>query len=347
MTQAPAPTGKATSSFKNAAVIRDALQAWGYDGDQVLQEAGIDPVAPLHGEHRVPFKSMDRLFGLVAKRTGDPSIGIDLVNYLNPTVYEALGVALLCSSTLRNFFRRFERFFDVVSMLESAKFSEMDYGGYFASYPNVDYSEETKGIHGDAFIAAVIKFMRLVYKPDYLPLRVDVVGERPEELNEKYREHFSADVRFGAEVPAVHVAKEDLDIKLTGSSASLAFHNDQLTAAILADMRKHDLQARVYSRLIEYLPAGDCSREKVAHSLNMSESAFQKKLKAEGTSYQEVLDNTRTELAKHYLGKSGLSISEAAFLLGFSDSSNFSRAFKRWVGESPTDYRLSQTGSAD
>jgi AraC-like DNA-binding protein len=128
-------------------------------------------------------------------------------------------------------------------------------------------------------------------------------------------------------------------VKLSGSNASLAFHNDQLAQAILADLKKHDLRARVYARLIEYLPAGDCSREKVAHSLNMSESAFQKKLKAEGTSYQEVLDETRAELARHYLGKSGLSISEAAFLLGFTDSSNFSRAFKRWTGKSPSEFR--------
>jgi AraC-like DNA-binding protein len=71
----------------------------------------------------------------------------------------------------------------------------------------------------------------------------------------------------------------------------------------------------------------------------MSESAFQKKLKLEGTSYQALLDGTRSELSQQYLGKGGMSISEAAFLLGFTDSSNFSRAFKRWLGVSPSEYR--------
>ena len=336
----PKPTfSSPTSSFRNTVIIRGALDARGIDADEVLREAGIEPEVYENTDKRVPFESVDKLFRLVVERTGDPSIGIDLVAHMNPTVYEALGVALLCSSTLRNFFRRFERFFDLVSSLERGVFHETNYGGYFAEEPFVEYSDVTRGVHADAFVAVVIKFMRLVYQPDYAPKKVELSWTPPDECHDKYRQYFGANVEYGAPVTAVHVASEDLDVKLSGSNASLAFHNDQLAQAILADLKKHDLRARVYARLIEYLPAGDCSREKVAHSLNMSESAFQKKLKAEGTSYQEVLDETRAELARHYLGKSGLSISEAAFLLGFTDSSNFSRAFKRWTGKSPSEFR--------
>jgi AraC-like DNA-binding protein len=331
-----------TSSYKNTVIIRGALEARGIDADELLREAGIDPAVYGNSDKRVPFESVDKLFALVVERTGDPSVGIDLVEHMNPTVYEALGVALLCSSTLRNFFRRFERFFDLVSSLERAVFYETEYGGYFAEEPLVEYSDGTRGVHADAFCAVVLKFMRIAYQPDYAPYRLDLGWTPPAELHKKYAEHFGCEVRLGADVTALHVAAKDLDVSLTGSNASLAFHNDQLAVAILADLKKQDLQARVYARLIEYLPAGDCSREKVAHSLNMSESAFQKKLKAEGASYQEVLDTTRAELAKHYLGKSRMSISEAAFLLGFTDSSNFSRAFKRWTGDAPSDYRAKQ-----
>lgn len=342
MANRPAKIGSPTSSFRNSVIIRGALDARGIDADEVLREAGIEPGEYEHTEKRVPFESVDRLFRLIVERTGDPSIGIDLVSHMNPTVYEALGVALLCSSTLRNFFRRYERFFDIVSSLEKAVFHETDYGGYLAEEPVVEYSDVTRGVHADAFCAVALKFMRIVYQPDYMPKRLEIAWTPPSKYHDKYREHFGPNVEFSAPVTAIHVDDEDLDAPLAGSNASLAFHNDQLSSAILADLKKLDLRARVYSRLIEFLPAGDCSREKVAHSLNMSESAFQKKLKAEGTSYQEVLDETRSGLAKHYLGKSGISISEAAFLLGFTDSSNFSRAFKRWTGESPTDYRLEE-----
>ena len=339
MAEVPARTKHATSSYRNAAIIRGALAAMGVDADQLLRDAGIDPDKYENSEKRVPFEAVERLFRLVIERTGDSSIGLSIVDHMNPTAYEALGVAILCSSTIRNLFRRFERFFDIVSTLERGRFYETEYGGYFAEEPFVRYSDVTRDIHADAFAAVVVRFIRLVYQPDFAPRRVDLTSKPPDRLHQRYRDHFGPNICFGVKRTAIHIDTTDLDAPLTGSNASLAFHNDQLATAILADLKKHDLKARVYARLLEFLPAGDCSREKVARSMNMSESAFQKKLKADGTTYQEVLDETRSELARHYLGKSGISISEAAFLLGFTDSSNFSRAFKRWTGVSPTEYR--------
>ena len=319
----------------------------GIDADEVLREAGIDPAIYENSSKRVPFKLEDRLFRLVLDRTGDPSIGIDLVNYMNPTVYQALGLALLCSSTLRNFCMRFERFFDVVSTLESADFHETQDGGYIINRPRVEYSEVTRGVHADAFCAVVLKFIRIVHRPDYNLKRLELCWEPPEKYHDKYRQHFGCEVVFAAPLTIIYLDEADLDVPLSGANASLAFQNDQSAKAILAELKKDNLQSRVYARLIEYLPAGECSREKVAHSLYMSESAFQKKLKMEGTSYQALLDRTRTELSQHYLGRGNMSISEAAFLLGFTDSSNFSRAFKRWLGVSPSEYRHQQTGIAD
>ena len=104
----------ATSSYKNTLVICEALVARGINAEEVLRAAGIEPAEYEGTDKRVPFEAEDRLFRLLVERTGDPSIGIDVVDYLNPTVYEALGVALLCSSTLRNFFLRFQRFFEIV-----------------------------------------------------------------------------------------------------------------------------------------------------------------------------------------------------------------------------------------
>jgi AraC-like DNA-binding protein len=336
----------ATSSFGNTVIIQRALQAWGLDADELLREADIDPEIYQRTGKRVPFKSAEKLFSLVIERTGNPSIGIDLVEHMNPTVYQALGVALLCSSTLRNFCKRFERYFAVVSTLENAEFHETEDGGYIVESARVDYSELTRGVHADAFCAVVLKFMRIVFRPDYNLKRLELNWTPPEKYHDKYRKHFGCEVTFGAPLTVLYFDKDDLDIPLGGANASLAFQNDQSAKAILAELKKDNLQARVYARLIEYLPAGECSREKVAHSLYMSESAFQKKLKLEGTSYQALLDRTRSELSQHYLGKGGMSISEAAFLLGFTDSSNFSRAFKRWMGVSPSEYRHHEVDNA-
>jgi AraC-like DNA-binding protein len=95
----------------------------------------------------------------------------------------------------------------------------------------------------------------------------------------------------------------------------------------------------VKQKIIEYLPDGDCSRDRVASALCMSPTTLQLKLSQRGTNFQQLLDDTRKELACSYLSQAARSVTEITFLLGFSDTSNFTRAFKRWTGVSPTDYR--------
>jgi AraC-like DNA-binding protein len=77
----------------------------------------------------------------------------------------------------------------------------------------------------------------------------------------------------------------------------------------------------------------------VAASLFMSATTLQAKLAQRGTSFQQLLDDTRKELACSYLRQATRSVTEVTFMLGFADTSNFTRAFKRWTGVSPTEFR--------
>jgi AraC-like DNA-binding protein len=83
------------------------------------------------------------------------------------------------------------------------------------------------------------------------------------------------------------------------------------------------------------------TEESIADALHLSRRSLQRRLKEEGTSYTQVLDETRRQLAAQYVRHSRLSINEITYLLGFSEPSNFSRAFRRWTGASPTAYRES------
>jgi AraC-like DNA-binding protein len=91
--------------------------------------------------------------------------------------------------------------------------------------------------------------------------------------------------------------------------------------------------------LIRLLPSGQFDQDRVARQLNRSASTLHRQLGTENTSYREVLDSTRRGLAEEYLRDDKFSIAEVAYLLGFSDQSNFSRAFKRWTSRTPHEYR--------
>jgi AraC-like DNA-binding protein len=104
-------------------------------------------------------------------------------------------------------------------------------------------------------------------------------------------------------------------------------------------MDKKDVVARARVTIIDHLPDGEPSRRDVAAELAMSERTLARRLSDRDYTFSALVDEVRGQLAKEYLRQSRFSVTDVAFLLGFSDQSNFARAFKRWTDESPTEFR--------
>ena len=99
-------------------------------------------------------------------------------------------------------------------------------------------------------------------------------------------------------------------------------------------------RGRVESLMLPMLHTGDANMDSIAGKLALSRQTMFRKLKAEGTNFQRVLDELRHRMALHYLGGKKVSVNQTAYLVGFSDPAAFSRAFKRWTGSSPRMMRL-------
>jgi AraC-like DNA-binding protein len=146
-------------------------------------------------------------------------------------------------------------------------------------------------------------------------------------------------VLFGQETLGLYFDLNTLRDPLAGASRELAQHNDQIVMQYLEKLNRDDIVNRVRAQIVTGLSGGNFSRAAIAASVNMSASTLQVKLARAGQSFQQMLDETRHELALGYIEQSRLLITEIAFMLGFSDLSNFIRAFKRWTGKSPTEFR--------
>lgn len=99
------------------------------------------------------------------------------------------------------------------------------------------------------------------------------------------------------------------------------------------------LRRRVEAQLEPMLESGDISLDRLAGELGMSRATLQRRLKAEGTSFEAILDGLRQRLARRFLRSENYSVKKTAYQLGFSDPAAFSRAFKRWTGRSPSELR--------
>jgi AraC-like DNA-binding protein len=118
----------------------------------------------------------------------------------------------------------------------------------------------------------------------------------------------------------------------------LSEHADQLLKQLQSSKTT---RGKVESLIMPILHKGDVSMDLVADKLGLSRQTLFRKLKAEGTSFEKLLDELRHQLAVHYLKGKKVSVNETAYLVGFSEPAAFSRAFKRWTGSSPRAVRES------
>jgi AraC-like DNA-binding protein len=179
---------------------------------------------------------------------------------------------------------------------------------------------------------------RLNYAADLAPVSVTFTHPKPF-CSAKYFEYFRSPVVFEAPANSLTLSIEAVDRKLSGANPQLAELTDQVMIDYLAELDHDNITHKVKAIIIDQLPSGNVTDEGVAWELHMSSRKLQRQLRSVGTTFTTLLNEIRQDLAHRYLREQDISLTEIAFLLGFSESSVFSRAFKRWMGVTPSEYR--------
>ena len=123
------------------------------------------------------------------------------------------------------------------------------------------------------------------------------------------------------------------------ATQALARLVDEQAAIYIDSFLDLSVAREVARKIIARLPDGPPGQDLVAGDMCMSQRTLQRKLKDEGTSFSDLLQDSRMQLSKRYLRQPGRSVVETSYLLGFAEPSAFSRAFKRWTGQTPAQYR--------
>lgn len=319
--------------------VARTLEHYGVEPGSVLRMAGIQ--TPLANDPllRVPVTTMTRLFRACVDATQDPYFGLTASRYIHVSNIHALGYALMTSSTLMDYCRRLARYYHFASQVCEVEVEQSGEEISLRWHLNAAVCGETE----DAVLAFVVAQMRQLHRPTIDPIRIEIQHAMPAKGDGPYRQLFRAPIVFNARQPMVVMSRRDLEQPLASGCPELAQYHDQVVKTYLARLERNDILLMVQKTIIELLPSGECGRERVAQAMCMSPSTLQAKLLQRQTNFQAILDETRKELACGYVQQVTRPLIEIAFLLGFSDSSNFTRAFKRWTGLSPSEYRLKQT----
>jgi AraC-like DNA-binding protein len=281
----------------------------------------------------------------LARRTGDEAFGIHIAQRAALPVNDVIEYTLSHSVTLGAAFRQLIRFQRIIH--DAACFGlEVDGETAHLSHRAVDSEVKVPPPMSEYFVATMLLRGRTLIRRDWTPLEVHFSHPEPVSTRD-HRRLFGCPVLFRQPVTEMLFDAALLQEPVPAADPALGAMLERLARGLLdrlpdessfADSVRHHIRATVRE--------GPPEAAEIAKRMAMSERSFFRELQRQGTSYLKLVDSVRRELACERLRDPRFTISEVAFLVGFSEGSAFHRAFRRWTGESPSDFRRKLASAA-
>ena len=318
--------------------LLDACERLGLDTGPILEAAKLDPATLQDPDARIPVDQSRALWLKAYEVSGDPNLALHAVEVLPFGAYRVIDFLATSAPTIGVALAKVSDYFplinDIVRLPYVVGEDVVTFGLEAPSQPawiTRPYAEYT--------FAAVFLRTRIATNQRYPLIRVDFSHARPADTREHER-IFECPVEFGADACQLVVARDVWDTPRTGTNPTL-FSVLETHARMLMSQRPNpdDTVSRVREAIDAELKGGDPNLESIGRRLAMSPRTLQRRLKDQGVAFNDLLDTMRFQAAKSYLAQRDVAGAEVAFLLGFADPSSFNHAFKRWSGQTPTEYR--------
>ncbi len=322
-----------------ARLIGESLEAdYGIDPQPLFAALHIDTRKFFRPGARVSFAKMDELWRKALAASNDPWFGFVVGERARPGDFFVLGHAWLASASLLGALRRLCRYSHVLTTLNSGMTIEERGTGYalIETYP--EGARKPQKVAKDAGFVALLRLCDIVTQRSVRPTLVSLTIA-PEDGAHRYEALFECPVVYGSEKEVWVFDAAELETPLSGSVPDVAVATDSIAKDYIQSLNSGTIATAVRQMLVQTLPSGQSDQDTIARRLHRSRSTLQRQLSAEGTSYRQILETTRRTLAERYLREGEYSQAQIAFMIGFADQSNFARAFKRWTGVSPGEYR--------
>lgn len=327
-----------TIQAKAVEKIARAAAAHGVTAESLYRAVGLNPSVLNDPDERIPFAQIVSLYEKAASLTGDDAFGLHIGEHVDPKAFDVLGYSVINSPTFGEALDRVVRYnftWTNGSCFVVEKTSKVTR----VVYTYLDESITERRQDAEMTLAAIVVLGRRVTDTDWSPNEVSFQHARPRDTSEHER-IFRCPIRFGAPANEFLFDSSHLRLAIVKADPGLCAVLDRHAEELLTRYPREDtLIERSRTIIKSELNGGDASLERVSEQLGMSGRTLQRKLHDHGTSHQELLDQMRKDLAMRYLREPEMAICEVAYLLGFSESSALHRAFKRWTGMTPSEFR--------
>ena len=318
--------------------LLDRAGAAGLDAASLLEAIGVTRATLVDVNGWVPVDAMARAWILVSEQASDADFGLHAAETLPMGVYGVLEFATMSSPDIGETLQRVARYYRLMGAMSELGLEVGAAGGRVTLRPVVAIAAQALRHYHEYTFAFLVTRGRMLGGERVAPSEVRFMHPEPATGTGEHARVFRAPVRFGQPMNELLVPRDVLAIPLRAadatSSAILARTGETMLAGDAGDAL-----GRVRTAASAALDAGDARLELVARRLGVGARTLQRRLGGHGTSYARILDDVRREKAQRWVEQGAMSLGEIAFGLGFSEPSAFHRAFKRWTGRTPRDYR--------
>lgn len=331
------PAHRATMSVRHLWPFMAALRARGCNLEEIARPSGLGWDVLLDTDARIPHTTVNELLHRALRVTRCATLGLEAARWMEVLefdLHEYLVVTSAHHLAAIETYQRFRRLSDDAVQVTIAFEGPATVVSYQAERGTFEHPVQVDYVLGSTVITA-----HRSSGTEVRVLAVEFTYPRPADTH-AHETLFRCPLHFGAPRNAVHFDRKDVVRPYPNADAHLnavlVRQAERLLRSLPEPRRFADDVAREIAALIS---GGDTRLEQIARRLGLSTSTVRHRLHSEGTSYREVLDRTRKQLAIVHLEDPKLSIAEIGFLLGFSHENAFVRAFKRWTGRSPSEHR--------
>jgi AraC-like DNA-binding protein len=327
-----------TVSARIVAGIVAAAEAVGVEVAPVLRALEIDAAVLRDPDARIPIATEEALWDEMARRSGDPCFGLHAQGHIPPGTLDVLDYAVRSSANLRQAYENLVRYNRLVHDIAEFTLSVADGVARLTQHFRGDPRGASWQVT-DYSLGGLVLVTRQLIGDDWNPIEVRMTHPAPGDPG-PYRELFRVTPRFNCDANELAIDATLLERPVASADPLLHRVLRRHADALLEKLpRSEGIVEQVREILARSLCGGDPGIDAVARRLHMSPRTLQRRLAGADTSHQELLEAMRREMALRLLDEGGVAISEVAFLLGYSQPSAFHRAFRRWTGSTPAEFR--------
>ena len=310
----------------------------GVDVEVLLRHAHLTPREIKNNDVPLGVQNQIRFVDLVASAINDPLLGLRLAYSYDLREIGLLYYVSASAETLLGSLLRVARYSDVANEGVDLGVQKGDLLRVRLLYSGVARHTDVHQI--EFWIASLVRICRKVIGSNLKPIEVRIAHNRRKQVPEMEK-LLRCSVKTGADVDEIVFSRESGEYPIVTADPYLNQLCARLCEETLARLGKKasTLKVKVENAIAVLLPHGEMHFDAVAAELGMSGRTLARRLASEGHSFSKILDGLRSALARRYLAESDMSISEIAWLLGYSEVANFTHAFNRWTGTSPRTER--------